>query len=148
MRDIRQRLTEAIDERISGWSGSKQLCGNRSRSVGFVWDIPTSTTGFGSLSVRICIDPEMDADGRDQLIRDWIELWSGHTLALDGGTDVRFNSSMTVGCWAPDGRPIATAHELCESERLQYRYRWESTGWCDGDGMDTRITFNVHPPSA
>ena len=99
MRDIRQRLAEAIDERISGWSGSKRLRGNRSRSVGFVRDIPTSTTGFGSLTVRICFDSGMDADGRDQLIRDWIGLWSGHTLVLDGGTEVRFNSSMTVGCW-------------------------------------------------
>lgn len=148
MRGIRQRLTEAIDERISGWSRSTQLCGDRNRSIGFVRDIPTDTTDFGSLTVRICIDPGMDADGRDQLIRDWIGLWSGHILVLDGGTEVKFNSSMTVDCWAPDGRPSASAHELCEAERLRYRYRWESTEWCEGDGMKTRVTFDVHPPSA
>lgn len=148
MGDIRQRLTEAINERINGWSGSRQLCGNRRPFyIVLVRDVVTNETNFGSLHVRVCGGQETDADARDQLIRDWIGLWSRYTLELDEETEVRFNSSMLVDCWTPDDHRTRLPHELCEARRLRYRYRWESIGCCTGDGMDTDITFNVDPPS-
>lgn len=149
MGDIKQRLTEAIDKRINVWSGSKRFCGNRGAShIGLVRDVITRETDFGGLHVRICVNQETEPDARDRLIRGWIGLWSKCILVLDGETEVRFNSSMLVDCWTPDDHPARRPHELCEAERLRYRYRWESKGCCDRDGMDTHISFHVDPPSA
>lgn len=149
MGDINGRIKRAIDERIHAASFHPiQTCRERKRLVGLIYDVRTGQSDFGSFSARICVDPEIDTNARDQLLRDWIGLWSGHTIVLGGEVEVRFNSSMTVDCWTPKDQPTATAHEVCEKAGLRYRYRWGRTGCGDGIGLTTRITFNIAPPSA
>lgn len=146
--DINGRIKRAIDERIHAASLQPiQTCRERERIVVLIYDIPTGQSDFGSFSARICVDPETDTNARDQLLRDWIGLWSGHTLVLDRGIEVKFNSSMTVDCWTPEDQPTTTPHELCEKAGLRYRYRWGREGCGDGIGLTTRITFNIAPPA-
>ena len=144
MGGIKGRINRTFDERTNGWSKSMNLCRREKRSVALVRDVRTGMSDFGSLSARICVDPETGADARKELIREWIALWSGQTVAVGRDTEVKFNSSIRVDCSTPDGQPTKQPHELCDAG--WYRYRWDAHRCCEGDGLNARITFRIHPP--